>query len=95
MPFLSCFESNAPLHCVCYDRDEDCVCCPAERGLRAFARPGNTMPPMTTVQREACLQEIASVEGYTRQGYVTATDQDLAIGVLHALADYCLDKGLL
>jgi hypothetical protein len=50
---------------------------------------------MTAVQREWCLNEIGSVEGYDRKDYEHYTNADLASAVLNAWSDYCQDKDLL
>jgi hypothetical protein len=50
---------------------------------------------MTPIQRDACLEEIAHVEGYDRADYAHVDDRDLARGVLSAWTDFCRDKGLL
>jgi len=80
--------------CMCFPPEEGCMCEDVERVLRAYAstRP---MPVMTPTQREACLEEIQSVEGYDRTDYEQSSDADLAKGVLYAWVDYCRDKGLL
>jgi hypothetical protein len=50
---------------------------------------------MSPDQREACLIEIAAVEGHEREDYDGADDALLARGVLGAWTDYCRDKGLM
>jgi hypothetical protein len=50
---------------------------------------------MTAEQRDWCLNEIASVEGYSRSDFEGECDGGLARGVLDAWRDYCRDKGLL
>jgi hypothetical protein len=84
------------IKCVCYEPEEglSCICANEERALRGYAA-GLVLPPMTAAQREWCLSEIDSVEGYRRKEYETETDKDLARGVLHAWVDFCRDKGLL
>ena len=54
-----------------------------------------SLPPMTPEQREWCLKEIDSVEGYDRKDFKTADDQRLASGVIWAWTDYAKDKGML
>jgi hypothetical protein len=72
-----------------------CVCGDQERILRGFMREDASLPPMTAVQREWCLNEIGSVEGYDRKDYEHYTNADLASAVLNAWSDYCQDKDLL
>lgn len=72
-----------------------CACLPMERALRSWKNGGSSLPPMTAEQREACLAEIARVEGYRRSDYEAASDVDLARGTLDAWVDYCRDKGLI
>jgi hypothetical protein len=81
--------------CPCYGDDMacHCVCGQTEKALRAW-RCGCKLPPMTPEQREWCYQEIDAVECHDREDYVTASDSDLALGVLCAWQDYCRDKGL-
>jgi hypothetical protein len=50
---------------------------------------------MTPEQREWCLEEIGSVEGYDRAEHVEDSDSDLASTVLCAWTDYCRDKGMI
>lgn len=86
----------APQSCVCYvpAEGEYCFCMDTERALRAIIC-GRITTPLTPAEREECLEEIGWVEGYDRKDYETATDAQLAAGVLHAWLDYCRDKGLL
>lgn len=81
-------------HCHCYGTPEHCVCGETEKALRGWCN-GRITQKMTPDQREWCLQEIDSVEGYERQHYQTCSDELLANGVLSAWVDYCRDKGLL
>lgn len=74
--------------------DEDCLCPTNERALRGWM-DGHLSMPMTNEQREYCLQEIASVEGYDASEYRDDTDADLARATIGAWIDYCRDKGLL
>lgn len=94
---LPLLAAIAPQTCLCFPEGEGCVCLDSERACRAYAYPlpEMPMPPMTPVQREECLAEIATVEGYERTDYDACTDQDLAHGVLSAWQSYCRDKGLL
>lgn len=71
-----------------------CICGLEERALRAF-KGGCAPNPMTPKQREWCLDEIGSVEGYERSDFEDATDANLATNVIGAWVDYCRDKGLL
>jgi hypothetical protein len=73
-----------------------CVCSNTERALRAWGDnvPG-IMPPMTLEQREYCLAEIDSVEGWKRVDHEADGDSDLAAATLHAWTDFCRDKGLI
>jgi hypothetical protein len=73
----------------------DCICGADERILRGYIREDPKLPPMTQAQREWCLNEIGSVEGYTRSDFECECDGGLARGVLNAWRDYCRDKGLL
>lgn len=50
---------------------------------------------LTAAQREECLKEIESIEGYRREDYEGQTDDNIASGVLCAWTDYCRDKGLI
>jgi len=87
---------NCPssLNCYCYsDRCEPCVCGITEKALRGWS--ADLLPPMTKEQREWCLQEIDSVEGYERKTWETVGDGLLANGVLNAWRDYCRDKGMI
>lgn len=70
-----------------------CVCLPMERALRGWIR--GVLPPMTDEQREACLDEIGKVEGYSTSDHKESSDSDLARAVLYAWTDYARDKGLL
>ena len=84
-----------PLDWCCSSSDlKQCVCGPEERVLRAYASRAN-LPAMTSEQRQYCLAEIASVEGYRRADYEAEEDADLARSVLSAWTDFCRDKGLL
>ena len=74
---------------------EDCICGEGESALRAWQRGKTKMPPMTDEQRSWALDEIASVEGYSRTDYENGDDAMVARGVLDAWTSYCLDKGLL
>lgn len=71
------------------------ICCGDEAALRHFTYNRNDIPPMTPEQREWCLAEIKSVEGYDVAGLDRCTDMLLAKTVLHAWADYARDKGLM
>jgi hypothetical protein len=89
-------EAADPGGCPCNTPpapDDLCVCDRAERTLRCYIRGG--LPPMTPAQREECLAEIGSVEGYDRNDYEGVDDASLARGVLHAWTDFCRDTGLL
>lgn len=79
----------------CSADSEGCACGKDERVLRAYKRREFGLPPMTPEQRKWCLDEIGSVEGYTREEWVDMDDDLLASGVLSAWTDYCRDKGLL
>ena len=81
-----------PIGCQCGDVPE-CICGQTEKVLRAFA--SGILSTMTPDQREWCLKEIDSVEGYNRRDYERAYPADLARGVLSAWTDYARDKGLL
>lgn len=92
---MPAIESSAPSGC-CYSGDmaAGCVCPDSEKSLRMFSA-GMNSTPMTPEQREECLKEISSIEGYDRADYEHLEDKWLAKGVLHAWVDYCRDKGLL
>lgn len=80
----------------CCPPGEGCECSDVERVLRGYAYGSSgPMPPMTEVQRAACLDEIAAVEGNKRADWEDSPDEQLASGVLSAWHDYCLDKGLI
>lgn len=85
-----------PVSCVCYKEEAHmpCVCGMSERALRAWSGGVVEIEPMTPEQREWCLSEIDSVEGYARKDYEASDDGRLARGVLSAWHDYCRDKGL-
>lgn len=72
----------------------ECICPLCERALRAWSN-GSLKIGMTPDQREFCLSEIDSVEGYRREDYESYSESDLARGVLDAWRDYCRDKGML
>lgn len=82
--------------CLCYGESptDPCVCGITEKALRAWCSL-QSMPKMTPEQREWCLSEIDSVEGYSRNDYEQCPDELLANGVLDSWRDYCRDKGLL
>ena len=80
--------------CYCYPKLESpCVCGEPEKSLRGWIS-GSIKTPMTEVQREWCLSEIDSVEGYVRKDYEASKDDELARGVICAWRDYARDKGL-
>lgn len=90
-------------HCHCYPEQEreanargttHCVCGESEKALRGWLNE-RIPTPMTAEQREWCLREIDSVEGFDRKDYYGTSDAVLAAGVLSAWQDYCRDKGLL
>ena len=81
--------------CCWPDYPGGCACPPMERALRAWSRNDPFVAPMTAAQREHCLSEIASVEGYDAAEFEGSPDDDVARGVLNAWRDYCRDKGLL
>lgn len=89
-------EKLAPPECICYfGMDQEfCVCNDLERTLRSYLY-SIQLQAMTVVQREACLEEIARVEGFERADYEATNDKELARGVLRSWASYCQDKGLL
>lgn len=72
-----------------------CQCGPIERVLRTYMNNPSELPPMNPTQREWCLLEIKSVEGYNSKEHETDTDAQLARTVLSAWMDYCRDKGML
>ena len=71
-----------------------CICPRMERALRAW-RAKADMPPMTAEQRECCLEEIGSVEGFDRADHEDEDDDLLACTTIGAWIDYCRDKGLM
>jgi len=73
----------------------DCICGSEERILRGYIRGDASLPPMTSIQRDWCLDEIGSVEGHDRKDYEAFDDSNLARSVLNAWRDFCRDKGLL
>ena len=73
----------------------ECTCPEQERALRAYVSRFPAPPLMNGKQRDWCLSEIGSVEGWRREDHVADTDQVLARAVLDAWTDYCRDKGLL
>ena len=82
-----------PGGCPCGEEPGYCACNAEERVLRCFVR-GSMPCQMTQAQREECLREVARVEGYERKDYETASDADLARGVIHAWTDHCRDLGM-
>lgn len=95
---ISAVFCDVDVPCSCYsdhDHGMSCPCGADERVLRAYISGLATLPPMTPEQREWCLNEIASVEGYDRKDYEPCGDAEMASGVLGAWVDYCRDKGLL
>lgn len=93
---MGSFLSDAPtVPCQCEGHplaSEGCICPPDERFLR-YVKAGHGA--LTDEQRERCLDEIATVEGYERSDYEGDTDAGIAGGVISAWIDYCRDKGLL
>jgi len=86
----------APNYCVCDNcafQLTRCVCLDEERALRLVMRWTNMS--LTRSQREECIREIESVEGYSRDDCEGLSDADVARMVLNAWADYARDKGLL
>jgi hypothetical protein len=86
-------DSYAP--CCRVDAGEGCICGTDERVLRGYIGGVSTLQPMTQPQREWCLHEIHSVEGYDREEHESDSDSDLARTVLDAWTDYCRDKGIM
>lgn len=86
-----------PVECLCYTQGQcmPCVCGFTERALRAWKSGSLNIDPMTPEQREWCLKEIESIEGYSREDSVSADDSQLANTVLSAWTDYCRDKGMI
>lgn len=87
--------ANIQVPCCMGALEDRCACGDQEKILRAYKRREFGLPPMTPPQREWCLDEIGSVEGYTRSEWIDMDDDLLASGVLSAWTDYCRDKGLL
>ena len=69
-----------------------CACGEDERVLRSVIRKEL---PLTSSQKDWCIEEIASVEGHDREECEGLEDSALANLVLAAWTDYCRDKGLL
>lgn len=88
---ISPLDLMAPLSCICGWGDIYCVCNDTEKALRLT---GRGMLQMTYSQREWCLEEIETTNGYRRFDYRLATDAQVASGVLQAWSEYHLDKGL-
>lgn len=79
--------------CYCYkDGRYPCECGITEKFLRSIIANEQSL---TQEQREWCLNEIDSVEGYERKHYESGPDELIANGVLSAWVDYCRDKGLM
>jgi hypothetical protein len=73
-----------------------CICGDEERVLRGYTRKQPGLIPMTVEQREWCVENIVSVEGYDdRAEYASLPDSELASTVLSAWTDYCRDKGMM
>lgn len=89
---LDLFQAVPP---CCQGPDAKCVCLREERVLRAYVGGYGGLPSMTFREREWCLDEIHSVEGYDRKDFQAASDAVLAQGVLSAWLDYCRDMGVL
>lgn len=83
----------AGLTVPCCMGSDGCICGSSERVLRGYIS-GTSLPQMSEKQREWCLEEIGSVEGFDRADYAELTDADLARGVLNAWLEYCRDKGM-
>lgn len=85
---------SCPDDCVCFDSYSllECVCCDVERTVRYFSLSDKEM---TEAQRQECIEEICSVEGYSMADCEGASTQRLARLVLAAWTDYARDKGLL
>ncbi len=77
----------------CLGEQVTCVCGSEERALRAIA--AGRGPDLTDEQREWCLSEIGSIEGYRRDEHEGDNSVVLANVTIRAWADYCRDKGLL
>jgi hypothetical protein len=84
--------------CTCLDKEDradvGCACGDSERVLRFITGQAHDII-FTDAQREWCLSEIASVEGYRREDYAGEPTDNLARAVLEAWTDYCRDKGLI
>lgn len=85
----------AVLSSMCQCNLAECICGMTERVLRHWASGRRHYEAMTPEQREWCLLEIDSVEGYSRKDHESDTDPLLAQAVLNAWQDYCRAKGLL
>jgi hypothetical protein len=74
----------------CMGEGHPCVCGPDERVLRAYARDESGLPPMTSEQREWCLEEAdrAGEGAYPPEQAKNYSDKDLAHWVLNAWNDY-------
>lgn len=70
----------------------DCCCGVTERVLRGYISDKD-LPPMTTYQRNWCLNQIGQVEGRKSSEYAFNTDAELAREVLNAWADAARDSG--
>lgn len=86
---------SCPGYCVCDDvySLSQCVCCEVERTIRWFSTKNKV--EMTEAQRQECIEEICSVEGYSMADCEGVSTQRLARLVLAAWTDYARDKGLL
>lgn len=74
---------------------DHCLCARAggaERVLRFVMETDGRLAP---AQREWCLAEIDSIEGFRRQDYEASTDAEIASATIDAWIDYCRDKGML
>ena len=78
----------------CCQPGDSCVCGPMERVLRAYC-DGVDMPAMTKEQREECLRQIDSAEGYEASEHANESDRDLSRTVIGAWTEYCRDQGLI
>lgn len=96
------FANIPPIGCACFSIADlqaglaGCVCTDEERILR-FYSCGVITVPMTTAQRDWCIQEAdhAGEGEHSRATLEPLSDKDLARTVLSAWVNYCRSQGLL
>jgi hypothetical protein len=97
MPAASEMPNLPEVPCLCHDAGPTddgpgCMCGASERVLRHVIRG---RAKLSAEQRAWCIDEVASVEGYTRADCEGLDDAELGNTVFSAWTDYARDKGLM